>query len=142
MKTLRAAAVAIAVLGAALVPAAPAIRDAWPSTRTIFTRRSVVARMVVLPWAVAGTLDATRDIRAGRLRIAYYVPRDEQPLFASLLWTRYGIRLAGQRRDARWAGYQHAMHREIERRFGTGVVETVAEDARRQHAEAAPSRLH
>jgi len=123
----------LCALGAAWAANAVALRDVWRATRG----GSAAERLVVLPSAFWGRIEAERDMRAGRLCLKFYgfAPRSHAA-YRDLLRDRLGVEMdvvggcvATHSQRAAWEAYNNTVVAEIERRHGAGVLERTYEEA-------------
>lgn len=96
---------------------------------------------------VNGRADAQKDLKAGKLILETMGPPPApwERTYEKLLKERYGITyswvagcIVNDRVMGHADGYNEIMAAEIERRFGKGVLEKTAEEARKQTGPSSP----
>jgi hypothetical protein len=92
-------------------------------------------------WRAESTAEAERDLKAGKLRLKTYgLPAPWSGRFRALAREKLGVEIeavagcvVGEDLLERTAGYNGPMRQEINRRFGPGALDKLAEEARAQH---------
>ena len=117
--------------------------------RIIFVSMAVVSIALFLAFHewTSGAAEAQQDIQRGHLEVrGYGLPARWVPDYARLLNDRLGVRfntVAGCMVSSRLANhtneYNEVMRREIERRYGAGILEKLADEASKTYAGTRPA---
>ena len=102
----------------------------------------VMGLFVDFPEWTTGAQEAQEDIQRGHLEIrGYGLPARWMPLYARLLKERLGVRfnevagcMVSRRLEKHTKAYNEMMMREIERRYGAGILEKLADEASEMYA--------
>jgi hypothetical protein len=124
------------LIAAMILPNARDARVAWKTSSYSGVERPLVF-IQGFHAAVAGRLEARRDIRAGRLALKMWGLRMAGGVYETVLEQRYGIQcrtvagcVVAPQKMAGWNAYNDEMMSEITRRYGDDVLDKTWNEAR------------